>query len=108
MRMLALTGALAASMLLSPGAVSQSAQDPQVNNPLALIFGGMFGIIAPTDPMPTARPNEVQTQNAVSQKDGERFVIQSKPDERGYVRTTVKGRAVLVDPTTRRIVEVLD
>jgi hypothetical protein len=103
------TGVLATSMLLSSGALAQDAQDFTVDNPLSAIFGGIFGLAAPpANAEPPSRSNDAPARTVVLQQGKERFVNQGEPDERGYVRTTVKGRAVLVDPRTRRIVEVLE
>jgi hypothetical protein len=107
MKMIAICGALATSLLVSPGAVAQTTHDLSANNPLAAIFGGIFALAAPPiDVEPPSAPDEARRSGAPQRS--ERFVVQSDADERGYVRTTVKGRAVLVDPRTKRIVQVLE
>ena len=109
MKMIAICGALATSLLVSPGAVAQTTHDLSANNPLAAIFGGIFALAAPpTDVEPPSAPDDARRSILGAPQRSERFVVQSDADERGYVRTTVKGRAVLVDPRTKRIVQVLE
>lgn len=109
MKRLTICGALATSLLASHGAVAQTTHDFSADNPLAAIFGGIFSLAAPAIAVePPSAPDEARRSIDGSPQRSERFVVQSDADERGYVRTTVKGRAVLVDPRTRRIVQVLE
>jgi hypothetical protein len=108
MKMHAICGALATALLVSPGAVAQTAHDFSADNPVAATFGGLFGVTAhQAEAEPPSAPDEARRSIIISPQSSERF-MQSETDERGYIRTTVKGRAVLVDPRTRRIVQVLE
>ena len=108
MKMHAICGALATSLLVSPGAVAQTAHDFSADNPVAAIFGGLFGITAhQAEAEPPSAPDGARRSIVVPPQRSERL-MQNETDERGYVRTTVKGRTVLVDPRTRRIVQVLE
>ncbi len=114
MRTLAISAAIAGSILASPAALAQSADSIAVANPLTAIVGGIAGLVTgATAPAANAaqepsRPQDLRAGEIVPQRRGERFALHGQRDERGYVQTTVKGRTVLVDPRTRRIVEVLD
>jgi hypothetical protein len=108
MKALAISGAVAVSIAVSPAALAQGA------DPITAIFGGITNIVlgegAPpaAAPREVSKPHELKAGEIVPQRRGERFTLHGQRDERGYVQTTVKGRAVLVDPRSRRIVEVLD
>jgi hypothetical protein len=113
MRTLAISAAIAGSILASPAALAQSADSIAVANPLTAIVGGIADLVTATAPAANAaqepsRPQDLRAGEIVPQRRGERFALHGQRDERGYVQTTVKGRTVLVDPRTRRIVEVLD
>ena len=109
MKVLAICGALTTSLLVSPGAYAQTTHDFSADNPLAAILGGIFDFAAPpANVEPPSAPDEARRSIVGAPQRSERFVMQGETDERGYVRTSVKGRAVLVDPRTRRIVQVLE
>jgi hypothetical protein len=108
MKTLAMCGAIAASMLVPPTAVAQDAPDFSTNNPLVVIFGGIFGAATPTNTRSSSSPETVHAPKVMPQQSTERFAMEGNHDARGYVQMTVKGRNVLVDPRTRRIVEVLE
>jgi len=108
MKTLAMCVAIAASMLVPPAAVAQDAPDFSTNNPLAVIFGGIFGAAPPANTQPPSSPEAVRAPKVMPQQSTERFAIEGNHDERGYVQMTVKGRIVIIDPRTRRIVKVLE
>jgi hypothetical protein len=108
MKTLAISSAVAASMLVSPAAVAQDAPDFSTHNPLVVIFGGIFGAAPPANTRSPSSSEAVHAPKVMPQQSTERFAMEGNRDERGYVQMTVKGRNVLVDPRTRRIVEVLE
>jgi hypothetical protein len=109
MKLLAVGGALTTLLLVSPGAVAQTTHDFSSDDPLTAIVGGIFGFAAPSPHVEAPLvPDKPRRSMVVAPQRSERFVMQPEANERGYMRTTVKGRAVLVDPRTRRIVQVLE
>ena len=114
MRTFAISGAIAAFMLASPAALAQSRDNVPTTDPFTAIFGGIAGLVTGATAPPAnaaqepSRRQDLRAGELIPQGGGERLALHGQRDERGYVQTTVKGRSVLVDPRTRRIVEVLD
>jgi hypothetical protein len=109
MKLVAICGALTTMLMVSTGAVAQTSHDYSAEDPLTAIVGGIFGFAAPSPHVEAPLvPDNPRRSMVVAPQRSERFVMQPEANERGYMRTTVKGRAVLVDPRTRRIVQVLE